>query len=150
MAAAAARCGPAARAEPAAGWEVRVPDRIEIALGEAGVLAVAIVLERGLSVSRDAPVIIDLRARRVAAPPGAAPGLTLKRPRLGRSDAVDPAADAPQFAVPLRPAAAGEYAVAVHARMWVCGARTCRPAEARREVRVVVAAPGPAGGGAAR
>ena len=79
------------------GWEVRVPERIDVVLGEAGVLPIAVAVDRGLSVSRDAPVIVDL----------AGPGLGLKRTRLGRAEAVDPGADAPRFAVALRPTAAG-------------------------------------------
>ena len=82
---------PAAAQQP--GWEVRVPERVDAVAGEAGTLPIAIAVDRGLSVSRDAPVIVDL----------AGAGLGLKKTRLGRADAVDPGADAPRFAVPLRP-----------------------------------------------
>jgi hypothetical protein len=124
---------PRAAAQPP-GWEVRVPDRIEVLLGDAGVLPIAVAVDRGLSVSRDAPVIVDL----VGA------GLGLRKPRLVRADAVDPGADAPRFAVALRPAVAGELPVKVRIRLWLCAARTCRPLDVRREAKVVVSAPPPA------
>jgi hypothetical protein len=111
------------------GWEVRVPERVELVLGEAGVLPIAIAVDRGLTVSRDAPVIVDL----------AGAGLGLKKARLGRADAVDPGADAPRFAVPLRPPAAGDFPIKVRIRLWLCGGRTCRPLDVRREAKIVVA-----------
>ncbi len=122
---------PAAAQQP--GWEVRVPERVEVVLGEPAALAIAIAVDRGLTVSRDAPVIVDL----------AGAGLGLKKTRLGRADAVDPGADAPRFAVALRPTAAGDFAVRVRIRLWLCGGRTCRPLDVRREAKVVVAAPAP-------
>jgi hypothetical protein len=132
---------PAAAQQP--GWEVRVPERVELVLGEAAALPIAVAVDRGLAVSRDAPVIVDL----------VGPGLALKKTRLGRADAVDPGADAPRFAVPLRPPAAGDFAIKVRIRLWLCSGRTCRPLDVRREAKVVVApvapapapAPGPAG-----
>ncbi len=132
LAALAALAAPAAAQQP--GWEVRVPERIEVVLGEAGVLAIAIAVDRGLTVSRDAPVIVDL----------AGAGLGLKKTRLGRADAVDPGADAPRFAVALRPPAAGDFPIKVRVRLWLCGGRVCRPLDVRRETKVVVAGPAPA------
>jgi hypothetical protein len=134
LAALAALAGPAVLAGRAEaqqpGWEVRVPERIDVVLGEAGVLPIAVAVDRGLAVSRDAPVIVDL----------AGPGLGLRRTRLGRADAVDPGADAPRFAVALRPTAAGELVAKVRIRLWLCGAQACRPLDVRREAKVVVAA----------
>jgi len=118
---------------PQPGWEVRVPERVELVLGEAGALPIAIAVDRGLAVSRDAPVIVDL----------AGAGLGLKKARLGRADAVDPGADAPRFAVPLRPPAAGDFPIEVRIRLWLCGGRTCRPLDVRREAKIVVAPPAP-------
>jgi hypothetical protein len=117
------------RAQREPGWEVRIPERIDAVAGEAGVLPIAIAVDRGLAVSKDAPVIVDL----------AGAGLGIKKTRLGRADAVDPGADAPRFAVPLRPPAAGELAVKVRIRLWLCGGRVCRPLELRREAKVIVA-----------
>ena len=123
---------PAAAQQPQQpGWEVRIPDRVEVVLGEPGVLPIAIAVDRGLAVSRDAPVIVDL----------AGAGLGLKKTRLGRADAVDPGADAPRFAVALRPPAAGELAIKIRLRMWLCGGRACRPLDVRREAKIAVAAP---------
>jgi len=127
LAVALAPAPPAEAQQP--GWEVRIPERVELVLGEAGVLPIAIAVDRGLAVSRDAPVIVEL----------AGAGLGLKKARLGRADAVDPGADAPRFAVALRPAAAGDFPVRVRIRLWLCGERTCRPLDVRRDATVVVA-----------
>lgn len=109
---------------------MRIPERVDLVLGESGVLSIAIAVDRGLSISKDAPVIVEL----------AGAGLGIRKTRLGRADAVDPGADAPRFAVPLRPPAAGELVVKIRLKAWLCGGRTCRPLELRREAKVVVAA----------
>lgn len=121
-------CG-AAAAQPAPGWEVRVPERVELTAGEPGVLPIAIAVDRGLAVSKDAPVIVEL----------AGGGAAIRKTRLGRPDAVDPGADAPRFAVPVRAAAAGEVAVAIRVRLWLCSSRVCRPLDVRRQTKLVVA-----------
>lgn len=117
-----------AQPAPQPGWEVRVPERVALAIDEAGTLPIAIAVDRGLVVSRDAPITVAL----------VAPGLALKKPRLGRADAVDPEADAPRFAVAIKGAAAGDYAVAIELKLWICGAKTCRPVTARRSVAIAV------------
>jgi hypothetical protein len=113
------------------GWELKVPERVELVVGAGGTLPIAIAVDRGLSVSKDAGLILDL------AP---APGIVIKRHRLGRGDAVDPDADDPRFAVPLRADAAGDYVVKLHVQFWLCGKRACRPIEARRTIAVAVGA----------
>jgi hypothetical protein len=115
------------------GWELRVPDRVELVAGAPGTLPIAIAIDRGLAISKDAGVILDL------APEG---GLAVKRHRLGRGDAVDPDADSPRFAVPLHVEAAGEYRLKLHVQLWLCGQKSCRPVEARRTI-AVAATPGP-------
>jgi hypothetical protein len=80
-------------------------------------------------------VILDL------APEGA---VTVKKRRLGRSDAVDPEADALRFAVPLRADAPGDFALKLHLRFWLCGTKVCKPIDARRSVTVAVTTPAPA------
>jgi hypothetical protein len=67
--------------------------------------------------------------------------LTVKHHRLARADAVDPEADAPRFAVPVKADAAGDYAIKVRARFWVCTSRTCKPVDVRRTVAVAVTQP---------
>lgn len=121
-------------AAPAAadGWKLEVPERIELVAGTGGALPITLQLERGLRVSKDAAIIVDLA-------PDAAIGV--KRRRLGRADAVDPDADAPRFSVALRADTPGDFRVRVHLRFWVCGTKVCRPAEARRNVAVSVATP---------
>ena len=113
----------------AQGWEVRVPERVEVALDAAGTLPIAIAVDRGLAISKDAPVILDVVA---------AGGVTVRKPRLGRADAVDPGADAPRFAVPLKATGAGEHVVKVRLRMWLCGGRSCRPLDVRKQTTIVV------------
>ena len=111
------------------GWEVRVPDKLELVAGQPGSLVLSIAVDRGLTISRDAGLVVDL------APD---PGVTIKRRRLARTDAVDPEADAPRFAVPVKADARGELAIKIHARFWVCTPKTCKPVDVRRTVAVVV------------
>jgi hypothetical protein len=110
-------------------WTLAIPERVEVVAGTSSVLPIAIELDRGLSVSKDAAVILDLA-------PDAA--IAIKKRRLGRADAVDPDAAAPKFSVPLRADTAGDFSVRVHLRFWVCGQRACRPVEARRNVAIAV------------
>jgi hypothetical protein len=93
---------------------------------------IAIAVDRGLTVSKDGPVIVELTAD---------PGVSIKKRRLGRVDAVDPEADAPRFAVAVRGDSAGDHTVKLHVRLWLCGGKACRPLEIRRVATVAVAAP---------
>jgi hypothetical protein len=122
-------------AQPQPGWEVRVPERVELAEGSSGTLAISLAIDRGLTVSRDAPVILDLDVPR---------GVTVRRRRLGRDDAVDPEADAPRFAIPVRADAAGDHAVAIRLRFWLCGKQVCRPIDVRRTTTIAIAPASPA------
>jgi hypothetical protein len=65
-------------------------------------------------------------------------GVTVKKRRLGRGDAVDPEADAPRFAVGLRGDAPGDHVVRLHIRFWLCGTRSCRPIDVRRIATIAV------------
>jgi hypothetical protein len=121
--------GAVAHAQREAGWELRVAERTEVAPGQAAPLAISLAVDRGLTVSKDAPVIVDLDPD---------PGATVKKKRLGRGDAVDPDADAPRFAVAVRGEAPGEHPLRVRVRFWLCGARRCRPIDAQRVATVVV------------
>ncbi len=123
-----------AAAQREAGWELRVPERVELVTGTSGTLPISITIDRGRTISKDAGLMIDL------APEG---GVTVKKRRLGRGDAVDPDADEPRFAVPLRAEATGDFALALHIRFWLCGGKVCRPIEARRRVTIAVTAPVP-------
>ncbi|NVB82320.1 MAG: hypothetical protein HOV81_28325 [Kofleriaceae bacterium] len=119
-------------AQPNAGWELKVPERVELTAGAGGTLPIALSLDRGLTISKDAGIVVDL------APEGA---VSVKKRRLGRNDAVDPDADAPRFAVALRADTPGDFTLKLKLRFWVCGTKVCRPAEARRTVAIAVAAP---------
>jgi hypothetical protein len=123
-----------AEAQRQPGWEVRVAERVEIAPGTGGAIAISIAVDRGLTVSKDAPVIVDL-----VAPAGVA----LRKRRLGRGEAVDPGADAPRFAVPVRATEPGDHAVKIRVRFWVCGTKACTPVDVRRSAIVAVATPPP-------
>ena len=116
------------------GWDLKVPDKVELVPGTAGTLTVSIAVDRGLAISKDAGMIVDL------APEG---GLAVKRRRLGRGDAVDPDADSPRFAIPLRVESAGDYRLKLHVQFWLCGQKVCRPADARRTIAVTAAAAAP-------
>jgi hypothetical protein len=111
----------AAQRDP--GWELRVPDTLELVAGSTGSLPIAIAVDRGLAISKDAGLVIDL------APD---PGIAIKKRRLGRSDAADPDADAPRFAVP-------DHAIKLRVRFWLCGHQVCRPIDVRRSLTVSVA-----------
>lgn len=123
-----------AEAQRDAGWELRIPERVELVAGASGTLPIALALDRGLSISKNAQLIVDLA-------PDAA--ITVKRRRLGRADAVDPDADAPRFAIALRADTPGDFGVRVRLRFWLCGNRVCRPVEARRNVAIAVAPAAP-------
>jgi hypothetical protein len=122
--------GAPAGAQRQPGWDLRVAERVELAAGATGSLTIALAVDRGLTVSRDAAVIVDL------APD---PGLTVKKRRLGRGDAVDPEADAPRFAVGVRGDTPGDHLVRLHVRFWLCGTRSCWPIDVRRVATVGVA-----------
>jgi hypothetical protein len=121
-----------AAAQPAAGWELHVPERVELTSGGTGTLPIELAIDRGQTVSKDAGLVLDV------APEG---GVSVKRRRLTRVDAVDPDADAPRFAVPLRAEATGDFTLKLHLRFWLCGSKVCRPIDARRTVTVSVGSP---------
>ena len=106
-----------------------MPERIAIAQGASGMLPIAIAVDRGLTVSKDAPVIIDLLPEA---------GVTIRKRRVGRGEAVDPGADAPRFMVPVKGDAAGDHAIAIRVRFWLCAAKTCRPIDVKKTAQVAV------------
>ena len=118
-----------AYAEP--GWELHVPERVDMQVGSGGSLPIAIAVDRGQSISKDGGVIVDL----------ATDGVTIKKKRLSRADAVDPDADGPRFSVPIRAEAAGDFTIKLHLRFWLCGQKVCKPIDARRTVAVAATPP---------
>lgn len=130
--AALASMGLGADAQGEAGWELKLPERVELVAGASSPLAISITVDRGLTISKDAGIVLDL------APEG---GVSVKRRRLGRGDAVDPDAEEPRFAVSLHAEATGDFTLKVHARFWLCRDKTCRPIDARRTVAIAIAAP---------
>ena len=111
------------------GWEVRAPERVDVIAGTNGAIAISIAVDRGLTVSRDASVIVDLVAP---------PGVIIRKKRLGRHDAVDPEADAPRFAATVRGETVGTHTVGIRVRFWVCGGKACRPVDVRRSAQLAV------------
>lgn len=130
LALAAGTCRPAQADDP--GYELRVAPEITIALETTAPLSVAIVPAAGRTVSAAGPVRIAVDAPEA---------INVPRRRYARRDAADPAADAPRFDVRLRARAAGEHAVTLDVRFWLCGKRVCRPIAARRTVTVRVPPP---------
>lgn len=118
---------PSSAAAQQAGWEVRIPDKLDLPAA-GGTLPISIAVDRGLSISKDAGLYLDL------APPA---GVTIKRRRWQRRDAVDPEADEPRFAVPVKAdQVAPDAVISIHVRFWVCGAKVCRPVDVKRTVAV--------------
>lgn len=122
-----------AYAQPA-NWEIKVPDKVEVAQGATVQVPITIAVDRGFSISKDGPVLIDLAPE---------PGLLIKKRRLGRVDAVDPEADVPRFVVPVRGETSGDHLVKARIRLWLCGGKVCRPLDVKRQVAVSVTAATP-------
>jgi hypothetical protein len=122
---------PAAADEAA--YELKATDA-SIELGAQAAISLTIVPAAGRTVSHDGPVRVDLA-------PG--DGLGVTRRRYVRRDAADPAADAPRFDLKVKGTAAGDHALEVDVRFWLCGAKVCRPVRAKRTIVVHVAAPAP-------
>jgi hypothetical protein len=123
----------AAHAQPAQpGWEINVPEKVEVVKGAVASVPITIAVDRGLSVSKSGPVLIDLA-------PDA--GLYIKKRRIGRPDAVDPEADVPRFVVPVRADQAGDLVVRLRIRLWLCGAKVCRPLDLKKQTTISVSAP---------
>lgn len=116
-----------AEAQPRTNWELQVPERLEITAGSVGTLPITIEVDSGKTISKDADLILDLAPE---------PGISIKRRRLGRSDAVDPDQETLRFSIPLGAANVGDYAVRLRLRFWLCGTKVCRPIDARRTVYV--------------
>ena len=117
----------AAQRDP--GWEVRAPDKLDLQPGTAGTLPIALAVDRGLTISKDGGLVIDIVPDT---------GVTIRKRRLGRGDAADPDADGPRFAVPIQADAAGDFTVKLHVRFWLCGGKVCRPVDTRRTVAIAV------------
>jgi len=122
-----------ADAQGGPGWDLKVPERLELPAGSTGTLPISIAIDRGQTISKDAALILDLAPE---------PGVSVKRRhRLGRADAVDPDDEMPRFTVPVGTQGAGDYTIKLHLRFWLCGTRVCRPIDARRTFTVSVTAP---------
>ena len=123
-----------ADAQPEPGWELHVPERIELPSGGTGTLSISIAVDRGQTISKDGGIVLDL------APEA---GVSVKRRRLGRPDAVDPDADEPRFAIPLRAEATGDFTIKLQCtRFWLCGTKMYfTQIDARRSVTVSISSP---------
>ena len=128
---AASGCAAASADDP--GYELRVATPSTIELGGVGAVSVTVAPATGRTISSDAPLRLELTTT--------GDGLVLPRRRFLRKDAADPAADAPRFDVKVRGRAAGDHALAIEARFWLCRRKTCTPIVARRTVTLPVPAP---------
>ncbi|HEY6034776.1 MAG TPA: hypothetical protein VIV58_10965 [Kofleriaceae bacterium] len=118
---------PAAAQDPP-GYKLDVPEHLDVDTG-GGTLPLAITVERGQTISKDGGLTLDIA-------PDA--GISVRRRRLARTDAVDPDEDSPRFAIPLRTDTAGDFRLKLHLRFWLCGTKVCKPVDARRTVTVSV------------
>ena len=109
-------------------YKLDVPEHLDFAVGD-GSLPIAIQIERGQNISKDAGLTLDIA-------PDA--GIVVKRRRLARTDAIDPDEDSPRFAIPLHGDAAGDFTLKLHLRFWLCGTKVCKPIDARRTVTIRV------------
>ncbi len=119
------------------GYELRVTPELTIDVAASASISVTIAPGPGRTVSADGPVRLAVTA------PDA---LGVPRRRFARKDAADPAADAPRFDVKVKAREAGDHAVALDVRFWLCGPRVCRPITVTRTVTVHVPAPVPIDG----
>jgi hypothetical protein len=125
----------AAAAEPE--YELRLPAEVDVTAGTDEAVSLTIAPVAGRTISADGPLLITVSAD----PDGA---VTLPRRRYGRADAADARAEAPRFDLRFAAARAGEARLRVAVLFWVCGKRSCRPFQERREVQVRAIPPGPA------
>jgi len=117
-----------AAAQDPVGYKLDVPEHLDFAVGDSS-LPIAIQIERGQSVSKDAGIGCDVEREA---------GVVVKRRRLARTDAIDPDEDSPRFAIPVRGNAPGDFTLKLHLRFWLCGTKVCRPIDARRTVTIRV------------
>lgn len=114
-------------------WDVRVPDEITVAPGDAAAVSLTLAPGGGRTISTDAPIRISLDSET----------LTLPRKRYGRKQAADPGAEAPRFDLRLVAPTAGDHELTVEVRAWVCARKTCRPMRTSRTVIIRAAPPTP-------
>lgn len=99
----------------------------ELAIGEGGVVAIAIRTEAGVHVQSQAPLRVKLSA---------SPGLELARDRLSWSDAVAPPQEPPRFEVEFTATSPGPQAVRARLEFFVCSSEWC--AKQAREILVPI------------
>lgn len=109
----------------------------KVAAGQVASVSVTITPAAGETISRDGPVIVDVRVDKDS-------GVSLAQRRYWREDAADPQAGAPRFDVRVRGERPGTWPVTVRVRLWVCAGDICTPVDENRRVDVTVtAAPAP-------
>lgn len=129
--------GAPAAAQPGPGYQIALPERLEIEAGQGEAVSLTIAPASGHVISRTGPLRVSL-----AATP--AEGLDLPRHRYKRAQAADRLADAPRFDLAVRGVRPGRYQLALDILFWLCRGRVCRPIRAERAVEVQVrAAPAP-------
>ena len=114
-------------------YELRAADAT-VEVGAQASISLTIAPAAGKIVSHDGPLLVMLSSD---------DGVALTRKRYARKDAADPAADAPRFDLKVKAAAAGDHAIEVDVRFWLCGPKVCRPIRAHRAITLHVAEPAP-------
>ena len=114
-------------------YELRAADAT-VEVGAQASISLTIAPAAGKIVSHDGPLLVTLAAD---------DGVVLTRTRYARKDAADPAADAPRFDLKVKGTAAGDHAIEVDVRFWLCGPKVCRPIRAHRAITLHVAEPAP-------
>lgn len=117
-------------------YQLRLAKKAEVIVGKSASLSLTISAKAGYTISRAGPIMVSLKVK-------PSKGLTAARRRYRRRHAADKRADDPRFDLRLSGKTLGRYTLAVEARFWACGRRSCRPVRELRKVAVDVVSPPP-------
>lgn len=115
-------------------YQMVLPALLELAVGVAQDVEIAIVPAEGYRVDQHGPVRIDLL-------PSDAGLMSIKKRGLRRRDAADKESVAPRFDVPVVGKSPGQGSLAIRYRFWLCRAKICLPIRGAASVPVKVSAP---------
>jgi hypothetical protein len=115
-------------------YQMVLPTEVELAVGSAQDIEIAIVPAEGYRVDQHGPVRIDLL-------PSDAGLLSIKKRSLRRRDAADKESAAPRFYVSIVGKSPGQGSLSLRYRFWLCRAKICLPIRGEASVPVEVLAP---------
>lgn len=125
--------------------EVKLAESARTEVAEPDSLSLTIAARSGFVISREAPVVVELRPEPAQASEQGgdngvenrpSPGLEIPRRRYRRSDAADPRAESPRFDLRYKALRTGSHRLSIDIRFWVCHRSSCRPVAVRRDVRI--------------